>query len=102
MADVGSRGGNYYFGDQAPLQSGVKIVRRWEVGGRRLADKRVIGGAGLHCQHPQSHSGQRRRGASWWLTSKIQAKMGLRNSSPYCAFHNMTIKCDGLWNTGSK
>ena len=60
MADVGSRGGNYYFGDQAPLQSGVKIVRRWEVGGRRLADKRVIGGAGLHCQHPQSHSGQRR------------------------------------------
>ena len=59
-ASEASRGGNYYFGDQAPRQSGVKIVRRWEVGGRRLADKRVIGGAGLHCQHPQSHSGQRR------------------------------------------
>ena len=28
--------------------------------------------------------------------------MGLRNSSLYWAFHNMTIKSDVLWNTGSK
>ena len=28
--------------------------------------------------------------------------MGLRNSSLYWAFHNMTIKSDGLWDTGWK